>query len=125
MMAAITVLIAEDDDLVRRALEHVLANTPDMTLVGAAGDAADAVRIAAAHRPMVALLDVRMPEGGPAAARGIRDVSPDTALVALSAYADQDIVNEMRALGASEFLVKGAVANVEIAAAIRRAAGRA
>jgi DNA-binding NarL/FixJ family response regulator len=118
------VLIADDDELVRGALSRLLSRTTDMTLVGAAVDARGAVRFAAEQRPMVAILDVRMPDGGPAAARGIREVSPSTAVIALSAYEDEDVIREMRALGAREFLVKGEAANRDITTAIRRAVGR-
>lgn len=117
---AIRVLIAEDEPTVREALGELIDGEPAMRLVGAAGDAEEAIRLASEHRPDVALLDVKMPAGGgPRAAREILDLCPDTRVVALSAYEDRSTVLEMLRAGASGYLVKGTPA-VEIVEAIRR-----
>jgi signal transduction histidine kinase len=88
--------------------------------VGAAEDADQAIEIARAHHPDVALLDVKMPGGGgPRASRQIRELSPHTRVVALSAYEDRTTVLEMLRAGAAGYLVKGTSAG-EIVEAIRR-----
>jgi signal transduction histidine kinase len=116
----ITVLIAEDEPAVRAALSELIDIEDELHLVGAAADAQEAIDLAREHRPDVALIDVKMPAGGGArAAREIRDLSPATRVVALSAYEDRTTVLEMLRAGAAGYLVKGTSAG-EIIEAIRR-----
>lgn len=116
----ITVLIAEDEPSVRDALADLITTEHSLDLVGAAEDADQAIEIARAHHPDVALLDVKMPGGGgPRASRQIRELSPHTRVVALSAYEDRTTVLEMLRAGAAGYLVKGTSAG-EIVEAIRR-----
>jgi signal transduction histidine kinase len=116
----ITVLIAEDEPAVREALTDLILTDDQLKLVGAAGDAEQAIHLAGRHRPDVALLDVKMPAGGgPRASREIRAVSPDTMVVALSAHEDRATVLQMLRAGAAGYLVKGTSAG-EIVEAIRR-----
>lgn len=117
----VTVLIAEDEPAVRAALSDLIDIEDELELVGAAADAQEAIDMAREHRPDVALVDVKMPAGGGArAAREIRDFSPATRVVALSAYEDRTTVLEMLRAGAAGYLVKGTAAG-EIVEAIRRA----
>ncbi len=107
-MSGIRVLIAEDEPGVRRALSELITDEASLELVGAAGNAVQAVELAQAHRPDIALVDVKMPGGGgPRAATGIRSSSPQTRVLALSAYDDRDSVLEMLRAGAVGYLVKG------------------
>ncbi|MGD0834269.1 MAG: EAL domain-containing protein [Candidatus Dormibacteria bacterium] len=106
------VLIADDDVNIREALRDLLDSEPGIEVVAVAADAVEAVEAATRERPDVAVLDVKMPGGGgPAAARGIRAASPDTRIVALSAYGDRASVVEMLRAGAVAYLVKGALAD--------------
>ena len=121
-MPLVTVLVADDDELVRDALADVLRNEPDIELVGLAADAEAAGRMAAEMRPNVALVDFRMGGGGgPVAADVIAKVSPETMLLGFSAHEDRGAVAEMLSSGAVGYQVKGA-ASGEIVEAIRRAA---
>jgi signal transduction histidine kinase len=116
----ITVLIAEDEPAVRSALADLIRTDDELELIGAVGDADQAIDLAGRHRPDVALLDVKMPAGGgPRASREIRALSPHTRVVALSAYEDRATVLEMLRAGAAGYLVKGTSAG-EIVEAIRR-----
>jgi signal transduction histidine kinase len=116
----ITVLIAEDEPAVRAALSDLIEIEDELQLVGAAADAQEAIDMAREHKPDVALVDVKMPSGGGTrAAREIRDLSPATRVVALSAYEDRTTVLEMLRAGAAGYLVKGTSAG-EIIEAIRR-----
>ena len=117
----IQVLVAEDERPLREAICALIESEQDMHIVGAATNAAEAIDVAARTTPNVALIDVRMPGGGPAAARGILEGSPATRVVSLSAYDDQATVLEMLSAGAVGYLVKG-VAPVEVIEAVRRAA---
>jgi EAL domain-containing protein (putative c-di-GMP-specific phosphodiesterase class I)/CheY-like chemotaxis protein len=116
------VLIAEDDPNVREALAEIIRSEPTFDLVGAAVDATEAIELADAERPDVALLDVRMPGGGgEAAAKGIRRCSPETKLIALSGHDDRGTVRAMLQAGVVGYLVKGGSIE-EIVEAIKRAA---
>jgi PAS domain S-box-containing protein len=118
--ASIRVLVADDQLPLRHAICDLVANDPEMTAVGAAADADEAVDQARNTAPDVALLDVRMPGGGARAARGILAVSPHTKILALSAYSDRGSVLDMLRAGAVGYLVKGTSPR-EILEAIRRA----
>jgi EAL domain-containing protein (putative c-di-GMP-specific phosphodiesterase class I)/DNA-binding NarL/FixJ family response regulator len=108
MPKQIRVLIAEDDASVRAALAALIEDEPQLTLVAAVADAEHAIAAAQRERPDVALLDVRMPGGGGAhAARGIKRASPQTRVVALSAFEDRSTVLEMLEAGVDGYLVKG------------------
>jgi EAL domain-containing protein (putative c-di-GMP-specific phosphodiesterase class I) len=114
------VLIADDDPVLRDALAALIQAEESMELVGVATDAGQVVELAGTLAPDVAVIDVRMPEGGgAAAARGIRQVSPSTRIVALSAYEDRTTVLEMLRAGAVGYVVKG-TSTREIAEAISR-----
>ncbi|MFG1946833.1 response regulator transcription factor [Nonomuraea sp. NPDC048826] len=117
----LTVLIGDDQPLIREALSEVLAAEPDLDVVAVAADAREAVRLAVCHEPAVAILDVRMPGGGAWAAGEIRRLSPATRVMAFSAYGDSHSVDEMRRVGVREYVLKG-LPNSDIVAAVRRTA---
>jgi EAL domain-containing protein (putative c-di-GMP-specific phosphodiesterase class I)/DNA-binding NarL/FixJ family response regulator len=120
-LSRVRVLIAEDEPLVRAALAQLIQEDSTLELVGVAQDAPQAIELASAFRPDVALLDVKMPGGGgPVAARGISVCAPQTRVLALSAYDDRACVLEMLRAGAIGYLVKGA--GSDIADSIRRSA---
>jgi PAS domain S-box-containing protein len=120
--SAIRVLIAEDEAPLRDALADLLTDEPGMELVAAVGDADQAAAEAERTQPDVAMLDVRMAQGGgPHAAAQIRSVSPGTQIIALSAYEDRTTVLEMLSSGAVSYLTKG-TPPAEVIEAIRRAA---
>lgn len=104
----IRILIADDEPALRGAIADLLAHEDSLVLVGEAGDADQAIELAVARRPDVALVDVSMPAGGgPRAAREIIRVSPTTRVIALSAFEDRPTVLEMLRAGAVGYLVKG------------------
>jgi EAL domain-containing protein (putative c-di-GMP-specific phosphodiesterase class I)/DNA-binding NarL/FixJ family response regulator len=105
--AAIRVVLADDSSVLRSAVATVIAHEPGFELVGEAEDADSAIVLCARERPDVALIDVRMPGGGPRAARGIRRDSPETKVVVLSGQGDRSTVFEMLEAGAVSYLVKG------------------
>jgi EAL domain-containing protein (putative c-di-GMP-specific phosphodiesterase class I)/ActR/RegA family two-component response regulator len=106
-VSRIRVLVADDSEMIRRTLVEAIEKTEGLALVGTARNADEAIRIASLRHPDVALLDVRMPNGGgPRAAREIRWRSPDTRIIALSAHGDDRSVENMLANGATSYLVK-------------------
>jgi PAS domain S-box-containing protein len=122
---SVTVLVADDDAAVRQALADLISDEPGLRLVAVATSADEAVRLAAEHQPMVALLDVRMPGGGgPHAALGIGVSSPQTRILALSAHEEKASVYEMLSVGASGYLVKGSSDRELVDAVFRTARGQ-
>jgi EAL domain-containing protein (putative c-di-GMP-specific phosphodiesterase class I)/DNA-binding NarL/FixJ family response regulator len=122
---SIRVLIAEDSRLVREALAGLVRAADGLMLVDAVGDATEAVAAAVRGKPDVALVDVRMPGGGgAAAARGIRQQSPSTRVIALSGQGGRESVLQMVEAGAVGYLVKGGPPEGIIESIRRAAAGQ-
>jgi len=116
----VRVLIADDDANIRDALRELLELEDGLEVVAVAADADAAIAEAIKERPDVAILDVKMPGGGgPEAARGILAGSPETRIVALSAYGDRASILEMLRAGASAYLVKGSMPD-EVTKTIQR-----
>ena len=115
---SLRVLIADDDASIRETLSDLIECDDLLELAGIAENAEQAIDIAALQSPDVAVLDVKMPGGGPRAAQGIRACSPATRIIALSAHEDATSLKEMLAAGASSYLVKGTSPR-EILGAIR------
>ena len=104
----IRVLIADDQALVRGAFEVLVNSAPDMTVVGAAADGAEAIELALRERPDVVLMDVRMPKlDGIEATRRIMAAASERARVLILTTFDLDeyVFAALRA-GASGFLLK-------------------
>ncbi|GGP83458.1 response regulator transcription factor [Saccharothrix coeruleofusca] len=113
----IRVLVVDDQEMVREGFSALLDAQEDITVVGAAGDGAAAVRQVHGLRPDVVLMDVRMPEvDGLTATRMLAD-DPVKVLV-LTTFDLDDYVYEALRAGASGFLLKHAPAS-ELLAAVR------
>ena len=108
---SITVLIADDQPLMRTALRMTLAGEPDIEVVGEAADGVEAVELAERLRPDVAVMDIRMPNlDGVAATRRLTspgDGKPVKVLAITTFDLDEYVVEALRA-GASGFLLKDA-----------------
>ncbi|MDO5688185.1 MAG: response regulator transcription factor [Pseudoscardovia radai] len=108
----ITVLVADDQELVRTGFAMVIDSQPDMHVVGLAGDGAEAVRLAADLHPDIVLMDVRMPgmDGIEATRRIVSasDASSDrmTRVIILTTFDLDDYVMSALLAGASGFLLK-------------------
>jgi DNA-binding NarL/FixJ family response regulator len=101
------ILIADDHRLFRQGLAALLREQSGWEVVGEVADGEEAIRLAEALAPDVAVIDVEMPRvGGVEAARGIRRVSRDTHIVALSMYADAHYQERMRQAGALAYVLK-------------------
>jgi DNA-binding NarL/FixJ family response regulator len=114
-----SVLIADDQALVRVGLRKILETEPQTTVVGEAGDGQDAVIEAGRLRPDVVLMDIRMPvlDGIEATRRIVRDRAATRVLILTTFGLDTYVYDALRA-GASGFMLKDAPPE-EIAAAVR------
>ncbi len=106
-----SLVIADDDPVVQSILSMTLGDEFDV--VGVAADGEQAIALAQASQPDVALLDVRMPKGGGlCAVRGISEVAPDTAIVMLSGHRSFGVVDELMQAGAVTYRRKGVAPRV-------------
>ena len=103
----IRVVLAEDQALVRAGLVTILGTDPGIEVVGQAADGDEAVQLVAAHRPDVALLDVRMPRcDGIQATRRIVAEVPSTRVLVLTTFGQDEVLFEALQAGAHGFLLK-------------------
>ena len=121
-MAKTRVLLVDDHEIVRLGLVTLIDDQPDMKVVGEAGTAAEAVRLVERLDPHVVLMDVRLPgEGGIEATRTMTTRFPNTHVVMLTSFADEDLVIRAIRAGAVGYVLKQ-VGNEELIRAIRAAA---
>jgi NarL family two-component system response regulator LiaR len=117
----ISVLVVDDHTVVRGGLRLFLLAFPDLELVGEAVNGEDAVRFCSANHPQVVLMDLMMPVmNGVEATRAIRRISPQTQVIALTSFPDNQLVQDALDAGAISYMLKNAQA-AELAAAIRAA----
>jgi DNA-binding NarL/FixJ family response regulator/EAL domain-containing protein (putative c-di-GMP-specific phosphodiesterase class I) len=122
-MSVVRVLVVDDDEAIRQVLVELLNADSRTKCVGALGSMRSALDIARQTRPDVALMDVRMPGGGPDAVAAMRMCSPATRSVAVSGDTDGRVVRGMLEAGASGYLVKGTIASDLVDAVVRFAGG--
>lgn len=115
-------MLVEDNEIFREALELLLGLRDDVAVVASVGDGADAARACAEVRPDVVLMDYRLPGlDGVQATAAVRDASPGSAVVCLTASANLREMDALLAAGAVACLSKDQELD-EIVAAVHRAA---
>lgn len=109
----ITVLLAEDHQIVREGLKIILDAEADINVVGEASTGRQAVDLVQKLHPAVVVMDIAMPVlNGLEATRQIMDAAPETKVLILSAHGDDAYIEKATALGASGFLLKQTSAHV-------------
>jgi DNA-binding NarL/FixJ family response regulator len=118
----VTVVVVDDQAAVREGLVLLLGTLPGITVVGQAEDGAAAVQTVAATDPQVVLMDLNMPRlGGVEATRRIRADHPQTQVVVLTTYSDDESIIGALQAGALGYLTKDAT-RAEIGRAVLAAA---
>jgi DNA-binding NarL/FixJ family response regulator len=119
----IRVLVADDHQIVRQGLKHLIETQQDMEVVGEAEDGRTILKLTRELTPNVIVMEVKLPNlNGIEATRKILSELPDIKIIALSAYADGHLVTNMLKAGACGYLLKDC-AFEELAQAIRLAMG--
>jgi len=102
-----TVLVVDDHELVRRGLLDLLGTADDLTVVGAAVDGEDALRLAEQTQPDVVLMDLSMPgTDGVEATRRLARVSPGSRVVVLTSFSENERIVAALEAGAVGYLLK-------------------
>jgi len=116
-MAKIRVLLTDDHTLFRQGIRTLLAGEPDLEIVGEASDAAEAVALARQVRPDIVLMDIGMTGMSSfEATRQIRKERPETQVIFLSMYDDEDYLAESVEIGAAGYILKESPADQLISA---------
>jgi DNA-binding NarL/FixJ family response regulator len=124
MSQPITVLLVDDHALVRRGFRRVLEDEAGITVVGEAGDGAEAVRLTRELKPKVVLMDFTMPGmNGLDATREIVGICPESSVLILSMHSENSLLQRMAKAGARGYILKNAVDPDFVSAIERVAAG--
>lgn len=125
-MTAIKVALVDDQAMVRVGLRMILESEDDIEVCGEASDGSEAVELVRQHQPDVVLMDIRMPGvDGLAATRDVLAAFPDTRVVILTTFDDDEYLYGALRSGASGFLLKSADGDTLVNAVRVVAAGEA
>lgn len=103
----IKVIIADDLGMLRQGIQVVLEQDSDISVVGLAADGKEAFELCSEHRPDVVLMDMRMPEyDGVYGTKHIKETYPDTKVLILTTFDDDETVSEAMESGADGYILK-------------------
>lgn len=107
MTEKVKIMLVDDHDVVRTGIRTILERREGFSIVGEAGTAAEAVAVAHQCQPDVIVMDIRLPDGnGVEATREIRGERPETRVIMLTSYADDEAIYGAIMAGASGYLLK-------------------
>jgi two-component system response regulator NreC len=122
---AISIILADDHPVVHRGMQAILENERDFSIVGAAADGLEAVRLTERLKPDILVLDLMMPGlSGLEALQILRERSPRTRIVVLSMYSSQAFIGQALKSGATGYVLKGCPEENLVRAVREAAAGR-
>ncbi|HKK44028.1 MAG TPA: response regulator transcription factor [Balneolaceae bacterium] len=106
-MEPISVLIADDHEIVRYGISTYLSSAKDIEIVGEASTGEECIRLFKKENPDICLLDIGMPDkNGIETAKTIRDLDPDTKILILSMHIDKQILSDVLEAGINGYLLK-------------------
>ena len=105
----IRIVLVDDHEVVRQGLRMLLENEVDLDIIGEADTASDAIMLAAQLKPDVVLMDIGLPDmTGIEATREVKRISPDTSVIALTIFEDEEYFFKMLDAGANGYVPKRA-----------------
>ncbi|NGO72173.1 response regulator [Streptomyces boncukensis] len=120
--APVRVFLLDDHEVVRRGVHDLLETEPDLTVIGEAGTAEQALVRVPALRPHVAVLDVRLPDGdGVSVCRELRSRMPELACLMLTSFDDEEALLDAIMAGASGYVLKQ-ISGTDLVTAVRTVA---
>lgn len=120
MVKTLRVMVVDDHDVVRMGLKAFIDAEEDLEVVCEASSGSQALPLARIHRPDVVIMDVRMPDGsGVDACRELRNESPETQVIMLTSYSDDDALFSSIMAGAAGYLLKQTTSQ-ELVSSIRK-----
>jgi DNA-binding NarL/FixJ family response regulator len=106
-MSNLRLVLVDDHQVVRLGLRALLESEPDITVVGEAGTAAEAIQAVGRLQPDIVLMDIRLPDqSGIAACQQVRQRWPAVQVLMLTSFADEDLVLEAISAGAAGYVLK-------------------
>jgi len=103
------ILIVDDHPMLREALHRALDGEEDMEIVAEAGDGEEAVKLTSELKPDLVIMDIVMPKlSGIGATKKIKEVIPNTAVLILTAYNDEEYILGLLDAGAAGYILKSA-----------------
>jgi DNA-binding NarL/FixJ family response regulator len=107
MLRPLRILLVDDHEVVRLGLKALISRQADFEVIGEAGQADEAIEKARVHRPDVIVMDVRLPgKSGIEATREISQLLPDTRVIILTSYADDELLIDAIEAGAAGYVLK-------------------
>ena len=107
MKKHLRIIIVDDHEVVRLGLKALLERHPDFAVVDEASTAREAIQKAETHRPEVVVMDIRLPGGsGVDACREIMQKLPETKVIMLTSYAEDEMLFDAIAAGAAGYVLK-------------------
>lgn len=107
MKKHLRIIIVDDHEVVRLGLKSLLDRHPDFTVVDEASTAKEAIQKALAHQPEVVVMDIRLPGGsGIDACREISQALPNTKVIMLTSYAEDEMLFQAIEAGAAGYVLK-------------------
>ena len=121
-MSEISVLLVDDHSLVRKGFRRILEDDREIRVVGEAADGVEAVKVAQELKPQVIVMDMAMPGlNGMQACIEILKVLPNTAILMLSMYSEENYVRNALDAGAKGYILKDAM-DIDLASAVKQVA---
>jgi DNA-binding NarL/FixJ family response regulator len=107
MLHPLRILLVDDHEVVRLGLKALIGRQAEFEVIGEAGQADEAIEKARVHRPDVIVMDVRLPgKSGIEATREIVQLLPDTKVIILTSYADDELLMDAIEAGAAGYVLK-------------------